>query len=179
MFKLSDITDPKWHFYLLGGRDRWSTQSINTHRIRSCVHINISSWSRHFRSQRMWRHCTMGYYMLYTSTRGAFLCSDVADTCQILQRLDSYFYVSANHRCYSNLVPNGTIDDVARNHWLIYAMSEQGNATQIFILVASRHCLVWNLHHAKTGRFNPLSPLVALDWQAWRRGNHVAKATFY
>uniref|UniRef100_A0A4W5PQX9 Transmembrane protein 182 n=1 Tax=Hucho hucho TaxID=62062 RepID=A0A4W5PQX9_9TELE len=59
-----------------------------------------------------------------------FLCSDIADACQILQCLDRYFYVSANHiMCYRNLVPDRIANDVARNHWLIHASSDQSRGT--------------------------------------------------
>ena len=51
-----------------------------------------------------------------------FLCSDIADACQILQCLDRYFYISANHTlCYRNLVPEGIVNNVVRNHCLIRA----------------------------------------------------------
>lgn len=40
------------------------------------------------------------------------------------------FSVSANHIIFhSNLMPDNTVDDVALNHWLMNATSEQGNVT--------------------------------------------------
>lgn len=52
---------------------------------------------------------------------GAFLCTDVADACQILT---PEFYLSANHiMCYSNLSVDNTVVDVAHNHWLMHAKS--------------------------------------------------------
>uniref|UniRef100_A0A4W5K9L5 Transmembrane protein 182 n=1 Tax=Hucho hucho TaxID=62062 RepID=A0A4W5K9L5_9TELE len=60
-----------------------------------------------------------------------FLCSDIADAYQILQCLDRYFYVSANHiMCYRNLVLDGIVNDVAHNHWLMHALSDQSRGTR-------------------------------------------------
>ena len=53
-------------------------------------------------------------------------CSDVADTCHILQRLDRYLNVSPNHiACYSDLVPDCTVNDLAFNHWLMHATTSE------------------------------------------------------
>lgn len=44
------------------------------------------------------------------------------------------YQLAANHiKYYTNLVPNGTVDGVARNHWSIHATSEQGNATLMWL----------------------------------------------
>ena len=80
-------------------------------------------------------------YQKSNMTSGTFLCPEVADTCQILQLLERYFKYQFNHIiCYSNL----SVDDVAHNHWLIHATSEQGNITLIWkggLLKADLYCL--------------------------------------
>uniref|UniRef100_A0A8C8GIT0 Transmembrane protein 182 n=1 Tax=Oncorhynchus tshawytscha TaxID=74940 RepID=A0A8C8GIT0_ONCTS len=54
-----------------------------------------------------------------------FLCSDIADACQILQCL------SANHIIfYRNLMPDGIVDDVVCNHGLMHASSDQSRGTR-------------------------------------------------
>lgn len=36
--------------------------------------------------------------------------------------------------CFSNLVRDGIVDYVARNHWLMHATPEQRNTRQIFVI---------------------------------------------
>lgn len=58
--------------------------------------------------------------------QGAFLRPGFADSCQ------NYFKYHLTTSCYSNLVPDCTVDDMARDHWMIHATSEKGNATLRF-----------------------------------------------
>lgn len=52
-----------------------------------------------------------GKWSKYRLILGAFLCTDVADACQILTPV---FYLSANHiMCYSSLSVDNTVDDVS------------------------------------------------------------------
>lgn len=55
--------------------------------------------------------------------KGVFLYPGITDTCQILQCLYRIYFT------YQLTTYVIAVDDVARNHWLIHATSEQGKAT--------------------------------------------------
>jgi hypothetical protein len=58
---------------------------------------------------------------------GVFIWPDVADAFQISQRLERCLTDQIT-TCYIGLVPDSTVNEVALNHWLSPAMSEQGKA---------------------------------------------------
>lgn len=63
-----------------------------------------------------------------------FLCSDISNACQILQLPNKYFTYQLTTLCYSSLVSDCTVNDMARNHWLRHTKSEQGNTTNTWLI---------------------------------------------